>query len=394
MKTLASALLIPTMLALGASEGAVIDQMSDLSLFAQPKDKGTYEMVDGVSGKAIRFAFADGCSGMFFTGRAKGTPEWDQAAGFSFHVKGDGSAHTGGLQFIYGGDYSVRYTYAFPISGKEWTKITVPWRDLVSPLCHGAVTVDPKKGGQPSKLNSLSFGKWWFWQDYGAHSYVIDEIRLEPTIALDTVDYKPAGDPLARVKVKVAAGKPITVVTMGDSLTDAHHNSNVKTNWPTMLKDALKEQCKVDATIVNPAIGGTELRQGIIIIPRWAAQCPEPDLVTIEYGANDFGAGMKGDMFLESMNEAVERVRRVTKGKSDVLVFTTIPGLKNWTAYADLAEACRKVAQQQNAGLCDTESVFKANEGVKEQLYTDGAHLTAQGQKLVADAVLGSLQGK
>src|SRR6185503_4713764 len=118
----------------------------------------------------------------------------------------------------------------------------------------------------PSKLNPLRFGQWWDRRDDAAHSYVIDEMRLEPKIAADTNLYLPKGNPLERVQAKVKAGKPVTIVTMGDSLTDYNHWANKPVNWPTILKQKLKEK-GVEATIVNPAIGGTQLRQGLIHIP-------------------------------------------------------------------------------------------------------------------------------
>ena len=46
-------------------------------------------------------------------------------------------------------------------------------------------------------------------KDYAAHSYTIDEIPLEPVIALDTKEYRPAGLPLARVLAKLKVVKPM-----------------------------------------------------------------------------------------------------------------------------------------------------------------------------------------
>ena len=52
------------------------------------------------------------------------------------------------------------------------------------------------------------------------------------------------GPPLARVLAKLKAGQPITVVTMGDSLTDTHHWANRETNWPALLKEQLEAKYK------------------------------------------------------------------------------------------------------------------------------------------------------
>ena len=61
----------------------------------------------------------------------------------------------------------------------------------------GSVPLDPKGERPPSKLGALWFGKWWYWSNYAAHSYAIDDIRLEPTIAQAEIAL-PVGAPLAR----------------------------------------------------------------------------------------------------------------------------------------------------------------------------------------------------
>jgi lysophospholipase L1-like esterase len=373
---------------LAANEGPLIDDMNDVATFSKPAAKCSLELTEGKSGKAIKFSFDSAASGQFATGRAKGTPEWDKAAGISFWVKGDGSDHTGGIQFIYDNDYSIRYTCSFPISSTDWTRIVIPWRDMISPLGHGATTLDPKAGLKPSKLGAIAFGKWWFWKDYAAHSFSIDDLRLEPTIDLDENAYKPEGDPLARVRAKLSAGKPITIVTMGDSLTDFSHNANVKVNWPTKLKAALNQKFKSEVTIVNPAIGGTELRMNLIHIPRWIKIAPEPDLVMLQFGANDFVSKVAPETFFESQKEAIDRVRRATRGKADILVFATIPGTKNWTAYTQMSAASKKAAAEKNAAFLELEAAFfEAGKENKDQFYVDGCHLTGAGHELVSTTV-------
>jgi lysophospholipase L1-like esterase len=377
-----------------AGEGTLLDAMDDAS-FKPPKEKGKLELVDGKAGKAIKFDFAEGCSGTFFPGKVRGTPEWDNAAGISFWVKGDGSDHLGGIQFVWNEDYGVRYTAAFPIDGTEWRKVTLAWRDLIPALPTPAnKPLDPKAGNAPSKLGQIWVGKWWFWRDYAAHSFALDELRLEPSIELDQNEYKPDGAPLARVLEKLKAKKTVTIVTMGDSLTDFNHWANKPVNWPALLKKSLDEKFGVEATIVNPAIGGTQLRSGLILLPRWLKTAPEPDLVTICYGFNDHDAGVTPEMFLATQKDAVDRVRRATKGKADVLVITTCPAVPKWDTMAPLADACRKAAQEKNAGLADIDAAFHAaGKENKESLFCkDKVHLGPDGHALVAKTVLDAIE--
>jgi hypothetical protein len=52
----------------------------------------------------------------------------------------------------------------------------------------------------------------------------------------------------------------------------------------------------------------------------------------------------------------VDRVRRATRGKADVLLLTPNPAASRWTETAELAGACRRAARDRNAGLADTEA--------------------------------------
>jgi lysophospholipase L1-like esterase len=222
----------------------------------------------------------------------------------------------------------------------------------------------------------------------------LDDLRLEASLPVDTKEYRPAGDPLARVRAKLKARQPITVVTMGDSLTDFHHWTNRQVAWPRLLAKQLEEKYGSRVTIDNPAIGGTQLRQNLVLLPRWLARVPEPDLVTICFGGNDWDAGMRGPEFEASLQDAVDRVRRATHGKADVLLMTTVPAIARWTAATELAGAARKAARDRNAGLADTEQAFLAQEPNREQLFaTDKVHMGTPGHELLAKTVLAAIEG-
>jgi lysophospholipase L1-like esterase len=374
-----------------ADDSTLIDSMDEIRF--RSGDKGKVELVEGKVGKAVKFSYPDKCQNIFFMSRVRGQKEWDDAAGFSFWVKGDGSDRFGGIQFIYDEDYAVRYDYMFSIKNAEWTKVTVAWQDLV-PALPGPKSNMLGSVNKPSRLSAMWIGKWWYWRDYASHSFAIDELRLEKKIDRDTTDYKPAGAPLVRTLTKLKEGKPITIVTMGDSLTDTAHWANRQTNWPALLQKQIKEKYKSDVKIVNPAIGGTQLRQNLVLMPRWLEQAPEPDLVLVCFGGNDWDAGMRGPQFTESNLEAIDRIRRATKGKSDVLILTTVPAVARWTNAAELADACRKAAQQRNAGLADVEQAFlDAGKTDKEKLFVnDKVHLGPAGHEVMAKTVLQTIE--
>jgi lysophospholipase L1-like esterase len=372
----------------------LLDSMDAIS-FTGPAEKVRIEQVPGRAGGALRFTFTEEAKSAFATGKLRGQPEWDKAAGFSFWVKGDGSPHLGALQFVWGENYSLRYDFAFPISDTDWRKVVVPWRDLV-PVLPGSTAkpIDASAGNAPSKLGQLWFGKWWYWRDVAAHGYAIDEVRLETSIVADVESYRPAGVPLQRVRAKLAAGQPVTIVTMGDSLTDLRHWANREVNWPALLKQGLQQSSRSEVTLVNPAIGGTQLGQNVVMIPHWIASTPAPDLVTICFGYNDWEAGMRGEMFLDAMRDAVQRVRRATGGRTDVLLVPTLPALERWDTMEELAEAVRRAGREENAAVADVSAAMHAvPEADRAALFaSDKTHLGAEGHRLFAATVLRTLQ--
>lgn len=376
-----------------AADPLLIDNMDAADFSGGPKVE--VRAVDGKIGKAVQFTYADDSKSVFATGRARGGPEWDKAAGISFWVKGDGSQHLGGIQFVWNERYDIRYDCTFPLESTEWKKVTIPWRDFIPVLpTADAKPLDPQTGNAPSKLGPVWFGRWWYWRDVSACSFAVDEIRLEPSITVDNQDYKQAGAPLARVRAKLSAGQPITIVTMGDSLTDYRHWSNHDINWPTLLTQMLQEQYKSKATIINPAIGGTQLRQNVVLIPSWIHDAPAPDLVTVFFGGNDWEAGMRGEMFYEAQKDAIDRIRRATKGKSDVLILTTCPNVSKWDDYAQLADGCRRAAAEKNAGLADVYAAFHQDtQGDHSHLFaSDKVHMGADGHAVIAKTVLAALE--
>ncbi len=373
-----------------ADDSLVIATMDDPPRFHPPKEKGRMEIVEGKVGKATRFQFDKDSSGTFFTSNIHGKAEWDRAAGFSFWVKGGRSDGLGGLEFIYDEDYAVRYDLAFPFKADEWTKVTVAWNELI-PVLPGprAKPIGSPGGNQPSKITGMWWGRWWYRGDYPALDFTIDDVRLEPAIQGETREFRPAGPPLARVREKLRAGKPITIVTLGDSLTDRRHWANHEVCWVDSLAERLHGKYKSRVTIVNPAIGGTQLRQNLVLIPRWLQQAPEPDLVTIFFGGNDWDAGMRGEEFRRACAFAVERVRRATDGKADVLFLTTNPSAARWEETKELAEACRTAARECNSGLADTERAFHAatKDDHNRLFVNDRVHLSRAGHELVAATV-------
>lgn len=358
-------------------------------------EKITAQLVAGKIGRAVQLNFDDGCQNVYAQTATRGSAEWDQCDGFSFWVKGDGSDHLGGIELVWNDDYALRYAFAFPINHTDWRKVVIRWRDLVPETANAAaLPIDPQRGNAPSKLGPIWFGKWWYWRDYAAHSYTVDEIRLESSLPDDDRDLRPAGNPLARVRGKISRKESIKIVLMGDSLTDVHHWANREQNWPAMLEAKLNA-AGAKPILVNTAIGGTELRQNIVLIPRWSEEHADADLVIVCFGGNDWSSGMRGPLFEPTCVTAIEAIRRATQAGADVLLCTTCPSVERWDAMAELSAACRAAARSQHAGLADIDAAFHAAGKTAEErealFASDKTHLGLAGHRLFAETVFSIL---
>ncbi|MHB8901725.1 MAG: GDSL-type esterase/lipase family protein [Thermoguttaceae bacterium] len=377
------------------SAGAVVFDMD--SVRHQPTaagpDKapiGRVELVPGKFGSACRFEFNTDARGGFFTAAVRPDESWNRSAGLSFWVKGDGSSSWGGLEMIDNANYALRYGYCFAIDSTEWRKITIPWCDLIPELPAGA-PVDSRTGYAPAGFGNLWFGKWYYWGEYPAQSYAIDQVAIEPRIDIDMTDTTPplAGTP--RTLLRLKAGEPVTIVTMGDSLSDKRHWANREVLWSELLVRQVTDRFHGQVRLVNPAIGGTQLTHNLVLMPRWLKDCPQPDLVTVWFGYNDWDGGMRRERFEQMLRLAVDRIRRMTRGKSEVLLMTTCPAFGRWDTMNELADAVRNVAAEKKTGLADVAAAFHAA-GLDDQsrlaLYcSDRTHLAPHGHRLVADTV-------
>lgn len=353
---------------------------------------GTAEVVEGTSGKAVQFRFSEGAQG-FFAAPVQGAPEWNRAAGFSFYVKGDGSTNWGGLELIDRNNFRQRYGFCFPIDSRAWRKVTVAWRDLVPEL--DGPPVDAAGGYAPAGFGNLWFGKWHYWREYPAHSYAIDQVALEDEVPATGAPRGEAG--VRRLRAKLERREPVTLVTMGDSLSDKRHWANRDLLWSEELVRQLRTKHGGEVALVNPAIGGTTLSQNLVLMPRWLCRAPQPDLVTVWFGYNDWDAGVRGARFKEYLRLAVERIRRMTGGHADVLLVTSCPAFARWEDMKELEDAARDVATETGVALADVAAAFRRAGSPEEAMRLghwagDKTHLGPEGHALAAATVLKAIE--
>ena len=125
---------------------------------------------------------------------------------------------------------------------------------------------------------------------------------------------------------------------------------------------------------------------------RWLEQMPSPDLVTVWFGYDDWSSGMRKERWLEVLRFAVDHIRRLTQGQSEIILMTTCPAMGRWDAMEDLAEGVRVVQAEKKTGLADVAAAFhrdRADASAREALYyRDKTHLGPAGHRLAAETVL------
>jgi lysophospholipase L1-like esterase len=239
-------------------------------------------------------------------------------------------------------------------------------------------------------------GKWFYWREYPACSFTIERMALEKHIDCPAADYAPSEPGLPRVLAKLKARQPVTIVTMGDSLSDKRHWANRDKLWSEELVIKLKTAYGSEVTLVNPAIGGTTLSQNVILMPRWLHGPTVPDLVIIWFGGNDWDSNVRGPRYKEYLELAVDRVRRETKGQADVLLMTTCPGFAAWETRNELCVAAHEVARERKTGFVDAATAFhkagSREEALRRQYWAwDNVHLGSGGHDLIAESVFAAI---
>ena len=133
---------------------------------------------------------------------------------------------------------------------------------------------------------------------------------------------------------------------MGDSLTDKRHWANREVAWVDLLQDRIKAEVRLRRDDREPRdrrhATAAEPRPDPALARAGARAGPGDDLLRRQrLGRRHARRGVP-----RACEDAVDRVRRATRGKADVLLLTTNPSATRWTETAELAEACRRAPTQ------------------------------------------------
>ncbi len=182
----------------------------------------------------------------------------------------------------------------------------------------------------------------------------------------------------------------MSIVTLGDSLTDPRHWANVDTSWTRLLATKMKDVFEVEVSVVHASMAGGRLTECLTQSALWLPIVPEPDLITIWCGAHEHWNKVTLERFRENLRVAVNHLRRLTKGKSEILLFTSLPWRDEPGAMTGFAQVLREAAAENRTGLVDVYAEFTKWADKPELvpwLYAWDGHLAAMGHAVVAKEV-------
>jgi len=385
----------------GAETQAVLDPCEDATHWLTSGEV-TVSKVTGGDGSAILLNFTtDKVKGPAFAHRpARGDYTWDLPhGGMSLWLQGDGSPGFFAVELV-DSSFKLRYAALVPLKDTSWHRVDLPWREFVPELYEASAMplplYHPQGGLEGHIVRNFFIGRWWYFLgQFGPYHVAIDKITLETDLPFDATDYTPATGGIPRTLARFQARQPVTVVCMGDSITFGVGAGGPPGAYPGKLQALLREHFGYDdIRVVNSGVGGLQVPQGSVLIPRDVVPY-EPDLVTVLYGYNDLApGGVTPDQFKAAAGVLIDRVRRLTKGKAEVLLLTSLPGTSanGWENLKVGAEVMRELAREKRTGLCDAGAAFRAlgRETLIADYFRSGdpAHPNAKGQDLLARLLL------
>ena len=218
------------------------------------------------------------------------------------------------------------------------------------------------------------------------------------------IDRQP--DRLPRFRARLAAGAPLRVTLIGDSISQGYNATEFVGSAP-YAPPYMKQVCaelhrryRVEAALANRAVGGTGIQHAERIADQWCAD--RPDLLVIAYGMNNFSNTPVAD-FLARLQEIVDRCGAASP-ESEFLVATFMTPNPLWKKTppgpdAVCAQAMRDfvAARGPDTALADVQTVWRRIMERKSfyDLTGNGVnHPNDYGHRIYASTVLEVLTGE
>ena len=194
---------------------------------------------------------------------------------------------------------------------------------------------------------------------------------------------------LTNTKNKLASGDPITLVALGDSLTEGWMVNKGYLDYLGEMIHAKYPKSRV--TIVNRGIPGDTAQGGLHRLSSDVLES-DPDLVFIQFGLNDAFMGYAPEQFQKTIIEIIDRIQSDTY--AEILILTSVAVMSpmlNQIAER-FYEALASVAQEKGLPVAMVHEYWKKKirEGVlfTSLVQADQVHPTSKGYLLMAEAVM------
>jgi lysophospholipase L1-like esterase len=199
---------------------------------------------------------------------------------------------------------------------------------------------------------------------------------------------------LDAMAVQWPGNRTINIVCHGHSVPAGYFATpyvNTHEAYPAQLHRIIKERFPFAVVnVIVTAIGGESSPAGAARFDQ-DVLCHKPDLVTIDYGLNDRGAGLaEAEKAWKTMIEAA-----LARGCKVILLTPTwdrsyFAGDENWKQLEEHAAQIRALADRYGVGLADSFAVFREQVRTNEDLaglLSHVNHPSARGHRLVAEAL-------
>jgi len=389
-----------------AEDSRLLDSMDDVSQWRSKADDERIALSsDPLAHEGSAGIRVDITKGIFVLALKTFTPDpgWNDFDGLAFWLKGDGSQNWGCIR-LQAGNYNKGYVGTFPLRDTNWHEVKLAWQDFV-PFRHDLPELGTRDGLTPGDINLIGWGNSWNFttkHKVPAITFSVDEVRLvrgiepdRPRVSIDA--FPPVSGVLARLK----AGRPVTILALGDSITwgtSAGGNANA---YPARLGRMLAEQYgNEQVAVVSRAIGGSTTAKGRQWLKRDVAGV-EADLITVMFGFNE--APSKDDpqasarTFRANLIKYVEEVAGQMKKPPACIFIATVPGRdKAWERLDVYAEAVREIGREHpNVSVADANAYFKQlGKEAYAALMADEAHPNKVGQERIATVLLQTIAGE
>ena len=200
------------------------------------------------------------------------------------------------------------------------------------------------------------------------------------------------------VRELLSAGKPVTIVCFGDSITGVYYHTGGRRAYPEMLEIALRKAVPTGKVkVINAGVSGHTTINALARIER-DVLAHKPQLVTVMFGMNDM-VRVPLDTFKKNMIEIKDRCQ---KAGAEVMFCTQNnvieTGGRPNRKLAEITQVIRDLAKEHRLAVADCHAAYEAakmkNQADWRLLLSDEIHPNMDGHKLLAETLAGAILGK